>query len=187
MATNRHATRHPRRTRLNRAQEMTLLYGPDPRWDAFRTEEEHRDAWLRNRDRLLAWHRHGHRPMAWWHFESPIPFLGYDREQAVLFEAGLLGEEESATLVTEWRREFERAQASDFWVCQGPGRFLHGKEARRAYYRWAGIPRDLLKRWTRERRRRSRTVRELEAASVPRIPRPEQQKEQGWQFGSSPP
>ena len=98
MATNRHAIRHPRRGRLNHAQEMTLLYGPDPRWDAFRSEEEYRDAWERNRDRILAAYRQGRRPMAWWTFEAPIKFPGYERQQSALFEAGLLGEEERPRL-----------------------------------------------------------------------------------------
>jgi hypothetical protein len=144
---------------------MTLLYGVDPRWDAFRTEEEFRDAWMRHRDRLLA-HRHGRRPMGWWRFESPIPFPGHDREQAVLFEAGLLGEEERAELVAEWHAHYWRAQAPDFWLCLGPGRFLKGAPARRRHYKWADIPKSLLVQWTKERRRRRRTIRELEAVSA---------------------
>ena len=52
MATNRHPIRHSHRGRLNHPQEMVLRYGEDPRWDAFATEDEHRDAWIRNRDRL---------------------------------------------------------------------------------------------------------------------------------------
>jgi hypothetical protein len=43
MATNRHPIRHPHRGRLTHAEEMTLLYGPEPRWSAFQSEVEYRD------------------------------------------------------------------------------------------------------------------------------------------------
>ena len=120
MPTNRHPARHPHRGRLTHTQSMVLRYGPDPRWDAFHSEEEHRDAWARNRDRLLAAYRHDRRPMAWWRFEAPFPFPGYEREQSTLFDAGLLDEEEAAALVREWRREFERAWEPHFFHCSGP-------------------------------------------------------------------
>ena len=161
MPTNRTPIRHPRRGRLNHAQEMTLLYGPDPRWDAFRSEEEYRDAWERNRDRILAAYRHGRRPMAWWTFEAPIKFPGYEHQQSALFEAGLLGEEEAATLVSEWREQFE-----------GPGRIFEGAPARKRHFRWADIPAPLVKRWTAQRRRRGRTVRKLKAAASHPEPEP---------------
>jgi hypothetical protein len=168
MATNRHPIQHPRRGRLTHAQDMMLQYGPADRWaDAFRDEDEHRDAWIRNRNRFLAWYRHGRRPMAWWRFEGPFPYPGYDAEPAALYEADLLGEEEAAELLSDWRREFERMYKPDFFHCDGPGRILAGEAARKAHLKWAGIPRGLLKQWTRGRRRRGRTIRKLEAAAVP--------------------
>ena len=154
MPTNRHPARHPHRGRLTHTQSMVLRYGPDPRWDAFHSEEEHRDAWARNRDRLLAAYRHDRRPMAWWRFEAPFPFPGYEREQSTLFDAGLLDEEEAAALVREWRREFERAWEPHFFHCSGPGRFFSSALGRRKHYRWADVPLPLALRWTRERRRK---------------------------------
>ena len=165
MPTNRHPIRHPHRGRLNHAQDMTLQYGPDPRWDAFRDAAEQRNAWIRNRDRLLAWYRHGRRPAAWWQFEAPIRYPGYDKEQSTLYAAGLLTAEECAELDDFWRKEFERAQQPDFFHCEGPGQFLKGEPAKRAHYQWADIPRALVKQWTAHRRRPSRTIRELEATS----------------------
>ena len=167
MATNRTLIRHLRRGRLTHEQDMVLQYGADDRWaDAFRDEDEHRDAWIRNRDRLLAWYRHGHRPAAWWQFEAgDLRYPGYDREQSTLYQAGILGEEEAAALMSEWRREFERAQAADFWLCLGPGRFLKGAPARRRHYEWADVPKSLLVQWTKERRRGRKIIRELEEAS----------------------
>jgi hypothetical protein len=164
MPTNRHPIRHPHRGRLTHAQDMVLQYGFDERWaDAFRDESEHRDAWVRNRDRLLAWYRHARRPQAWWHFEAPFRYPGYDREQSTLYAAGLLTAEELAELDGFWREEFDRAQQPDFFHCEGPGRFLKGEPAKRAHYQWADIPRALVKQWTTQRRRR--TIRELEATS----------------------
>ena len=59
----------------------------------------------------------------------------------------------------------ERAQQPDFFHCEGPGRFLKGEPAKRAHYQWADIPRALVKQRTAQRRRRGRTIRELEATS----------------------
>jgi hypothetical protein len=160
MATNRHPIQHPHRGRLNHAQQMTLQYGPDPRWDAFHSEEEHRDAWVRNRDRILAGYRHGRRPMAWWRFEAPFQYPGYDKEQSTLYEAELLGEEEREQLVARWRAHFAQAQQPGFMYCVGHAKrgdtfatWLKGAAARKAHYRWSGIPHSLLKEWLRGRPR----------------------------------
>ena len=167
MPTNRHPIRHPHRGRLNYAQEMVLRYGEDPRWaDAFHGEPEQLDAWMRNRDHLLASYKHGRRPAAWWRFESPIKYPGYDVEQSTLFAAGLLTEEESAALLVWWHDEFERAQPPDFMFCNGPASWLRGSAARRAHYRWADIPRELVREWTVERRRRGKTIHKLETAAA---------------------
>ena len=162
MPTNRKPIRHPRRGVLNHHQEMVLLYGEEPRWaDAFHSEAEHREAWIRNRDRLLAGYRHGRRPAAWWTLESPIAFPGYERQQSVLYEANLLEPEERAALVAWWREQFERAWEPHFFHCDGPGRFFEGAVARRKHYAWADIPNELVKQWTAQRERRGRTIGEL--------------------------
>jgi hypothetical protein len=110
---------------------------------------------------MAAWGKHGKRPQAWWEFESPVAFPRDSRRaQAVLYENDLLTEQEKTELEADWRREFGRAEALD-WYCLGPNRFLTGEEARRAHLKWAGIPRSLLKRWDAERRRRGRTIRKL--------------------------
>jgi hypothetical protein len=159
MATNRHPIQHPRRGRLNHARAMTLRYGEDPRWGAFRSEAEHADCWARHRDRLLAECRPGRRPMSWWRFEAgDLRWPGLDHERSTLYEAGLLGEEERAELIAWWLELFQKAQARDFWLCLGPGRFLEGVSARRQHYAWADIPRALLKEWTGEYRRPRRTL-----------------------------
>jgi hypothetical protein len=153
-------------TWLAHSQEMVLCFGPDPRWaGGFGSEAECREAWMRERDAILATYRHGRRPWAWWKFETSLSYPGYDHEQSTLYEAGLLSAEERAALERGWRREFARAHDRNFFHCEA-GRILKGAAARRAHLKWAGIPRDLLKRWTRERRRQSRTIRKLETAAA---------------------
>jgi hypothetical protein len=112
--------------------------------------------------------------MAWWDYESPIPYPGRDYAAATLYEAGLLTEGEISELTARWREDFERAQEPGFGLCIGFAKpsdpvatWLEGNAARRAHYRWAGIPRDLLKRWTAQHRHRSKTIRELEEAAEP--------------------
>jgi hypothetical protein len=142
----------PNRNPLSHAQQMWLRYGWDERWDdAFDSEAEYAEVWALHRERLLAACRHGRRPMAWWALEAPIPYPGHEHEQVVLYEARLLAPDERAELVTEWREEFEKAQAADFWFCLGSGRSLKGAPARRAHYRWANIPRELVREWTAQR------------------------------------
>src|SRR4051812_40615483 len=109
MPTNRKTLHRAHRGRLSHVADCVLRYGREDRWaDAFESEEEHRAAWERVRDNFLSQYRHGHRPAAWWGFDSPIPYPagGYDRERSTLYEAGLLDEEERAWLLADWRREF---------------------------------------------------------------------------------
>jgi hypothetical protein len=166
MATNRKYVRRHHRGRLNHAEEMTLVYGPDPRWDAFRTEAECADAWIRNRDRILAGYHHARRPWAWWHYEAGDRYPGYDREQSTLFEANLLGPQERAELECWWHEQFLRAWNPQFFHCNGPGRILEGEPARKAHFKWADIPARLVKRWSAEYRRRERTIGWLAKAAV---------------------
>jgi hypothetical protein len=116
----------------------------------------------------------GRRPAGWWEFESPIPYPGRDYAQAALYEAGLLTEGEVAELISRWRRDFERAQDPGFTYCVGFAKlgnttatWIQGEAARKALYRWSGIPKALLRKWTAERRRRGKIVRKLETVDQP--------------------
>jgi hypothetical protein len=155
MPTSRHFVRRAHHTHLTHAAEMDLWLGPDPRSGqepAFGSDEQRRVLWTYHRDRLMGlFGRRGRRPQAWWQYDSPIPYPGYNREQSALCEAGLLSEPEMAELLTFWRAEFDRAHRPDFFVCLGPGEFLHGARARREHCRWADIPAPLVKQWTAER------------------------------------
>jgi hypothetical protein len=79
----------------------------------------------------------------------------------VLYEIGELSEEEIEALTPEWRRHYERSHEPHFAYCAGLGKWLEGAPARRALYRWAGIPRDLIKQWDAERVRCTKTIRKL--------------------------
>jgi hypothetical protein len=164
MPTNRTPLQRPNRIPLTHETEMSLRYGDLPSRPAFSGEEERRAAWFAHRDMLLRHCRGGQRPAGWWDYESPFPYPGRDSAAAALFEAGLLTAGEVAELTARWREDFERAQDPRF-TFRTASTWLDGAAARRAHYRWSGIPRDLLKRWTRERRRRGRTIRQLKAAA----------------------
>jgi hypothetical protein len=174
MSTNRTPLERPRRLALSREENESLQYGDLPgRPGAFADDEERRAAWFAHRDRLLMHCSHGQRPAGWWDYECPIQRQrDRDYAPAALYEAELLTETELAELTARWRADFERAQDPRFAFCVGraqPGdtaaSWLEGTPARHAHYCWAGIPRSLLRKWTAERRRRSKTIHELEAAT----------------------
>jgi hypothetical protein len=108
----------------------------------------------------------GRRLLAWWQYDAPglgLRWPGYDRERSTLYEAGLLADEEKAELLADWRQAFDKAQRLDLGYCIGPGRWLTGERARRAYYAWVDIPAELVQKWTEEHQRRAKTIRNLAA------------------------
>ena len=121
-----------------------LLYGPDNTGSQFATRGELRTAWLEHRTTLLVlWGQIGRRPLGWWEVECPPGLkFDHDRERSTLWRAGILSEDERIELEMEWKREFERAfeLAGDAKV-------------RRRRYSWADIPAELVRIWSRERRR----------------------------------
>jgi hypothetical protein len=169
MPTERLPIHRSRRGRLRAGQELELWLGPSSNGSAFRDEAELREAWTRNRDRLMQQYGHdGRRPMAWWEFEAgDLRHPGLDRERSFLFERGLLADDEKAALLRWWQAEFERSYEPDFFYTERPDEILEGARARALHYRWADIPRWLVKTWTAERKRRGKTIRKLatEAAS----------------------
>jgi hypothetical protein len=170
MATNRSYIRRPHRSRITADQELHLWMGGGPSGNPqqFASAETRRAAWQLHRGRLVGVlpSAPGRRPQAWWEYEASIAWPGYDRERSTLYAAGLLGEEEKAALEAEWRREFERGCDPDFVLCLGPDEHLTDAAARRALYRWADIPRQLVRQWTAERKRAAQTIHELEASAT---------------------
>jgi hypothetical protein len=126
---------------LTHDELQKLWLGPTHRGSLFRNREELRDAWARGRDLAMAlWAKGGHRPMAWWQFEKP-PGLKFDfaREKSILYEAGLLADDERAELEQYWRRQYE--------LELGRGR---DPAARDKFYRDVDIPDSLLRQWAAE-------------------------------------
>jgi hypothetical protein len=141
------------RGQLGGLAEMELWLGPSPYLSpAFDSDEQRRESWFRHRNQLMEqFGSRGRRPVAWWRYEAgELCYPGYDRERSTLYEAGLLGEGERAELLAYWREQFDRAGAPGFFLCEGPGRFLHGDAARRAHCRWADIPPALVAAWSAE-------------------------------------
>jgi len=168
MPTNRRPISRAVRYRLSFWEKLSLEYGEADHRPGFRDDAKRRAAWLHHRHWMLARCRDGRRPRAWWDYEAPIPEPDDCRyRQAALWAAGLLTLEERHQLQASWRKAFEEAQARDFSCVVAPGEVLKGEAARQAWYRNYGIPRQLLRRWTRERRRRDKTIRELETAPAP--------------------
>jgi hypothetical protein len=135
-------------------QEMELWLGPSHHGPAFASEEERRRLWTEHRDRLLRlFGQDGRRPMAWWKYESPVPFPGLRRQRSTLYEHGLLGAAEARALVADWRAEFKRASQPDFSFIAGPGEIYQGAVARQKHCAWADIPSALVEKWEGARRR----------------------------------
>jgi hypothetical protein len=127
---------------INRIQEMRLWLGP------LAGDEEERRLWFEHRIRLLEWFGgNGRRPQAWWRYEAPFKYPGFNREKSALWEAGLLGEEEVARLEQEWREEFVRSLAPGFSFHDGPRGILTGREAHIAHLVHHDVPVALAERW----------------------------------------
>jgi hypothetical protein len=185
MPTNRTPI-HRARRHLSHEEEMSLELGDVVgERSPFESEEERRAAWERHRDYLMARCDDGSRPAAWWDFDGPQlgvrrpPRLEYDK--ATLWEARLLTPQEVTMLEARWRKEFDHANSPDYvGECIGYDRERHcaiwaeGDKARKAHYRWAEIPHTLIKRWTKERKRRGRARGTLKVIADNRKPEPPQ-------------
>ena len=93
----------------------------------------------------MAWTRAGSRPEEWWEYEKQMPQpCDLGDERITLFEMAELTETELAELMPEWREEYEKANEPNFSYCTGHG-WPRGEAAKRAQYRWAGIPRAFIR------------------------------------------
>jgi hypothetical protein len=149
---------------LSPDEVQELWLGPGPhRGSLFRDREALRAAWEENRAELMRqFGSHGRRPLAFYEFDwrhGPRP--PYETERSELWRRGLLTEPECVALEREWYAEFVRCSARDFAIARPwPQGLLTGAAARRAHYRWADIPAELIKRWTgREPTRRKERAR----------------------------
>jgi hypothetical protein len=138
-------------------EQMELTIGPGVMGSVFPDRESLRAAWEQSRVALLRRAAPGRRPQGWWEFDAPdgLTFPGIDRERSALWQAGVLSAEEQTILEAEWRDEFDRCMAHDFAIARPwPDSLLTGHAARAEHLAWADVPRELVERWSAERRRR---------------------------------
>jgi hypothetical protein len=123
---------------------MELWLGPSHRGgSAFGDDEQRCSAWFEHRDRLMGyWACNGHRPIAWWKYESPIPLPGYNLARSTLWAAGLLGAAEARALEAGWREEFDRSLTPGFAFQN-----LTGWEAHIAFLVFHDVPAALAEEW----------------------------------------
>jgi hypothetical protein len=81
-------------------------------------------------------------------------------QAATLYAMGELDGAELEAVTANWRQAYEHALEPAFSYNTGDG-WLEGAAARGAHYRWAGIPRELVKQWDAERKRRAAVIRNL--------------------------
>ena len=163
--------RRSHRARLNHFQMMELWLGPRSNGSAFRSDEERREAWFRNRDRVMElWAKGRRRPQGWWYYEAPEKGLrrypGYEHERSVLYEfSTVLSVDERAELEAWWRREFERSWDEHFFYCAGPDKNFTGDAARWQHWLFVDLPPPLLEKFMGERQRRGQVICELQAVA----------------------
>jgi hypothetical protein len=163
MPTDRLPLARPIRGALTPEQAQELCLGINHNVGSYFPDSEAAEAaWARHRDWLLQeFGSHGKRPLGWYFFERPdVPF-DVDRESSILWAHGVLGDAEKAALEGWWKTEFEAAHA----------RGLDAKR-RRQHYAWADIPAELVRKWTAQRRRKAKTVKEPAVEVQERVARP---------------
>jgi hypothetical protein len=139
---------HPELWRRVMAGELTvgkmeLWLGISHRGSLFASEEERRRQWFEHRDRLLQLFAHnGRRPQAWWCYESPVPWPGFNLEKSTLWAARLLGTAEARHLEEHWRSAFDESLAPGF-TFQG----LTGRDAHVAFLVFNDVPAALAEEW----------------------------------------
>jgi hypothetical protein len=81
-------------------QEMELWLGPSHHHgSAFSDDDERRRLWCEHRDRLMRWFAHdGRRPQAWWEFEAPFKYPGFQPGEIGALGGRALGRRRSSQL-----------------------------------------------------------------------------------------
>jgi len=118
-----------------------------------------REDWERYREGLMRDCRPGERPEEWWLYESGEEEPSTSEQAQRLWELGELGPAELPDVMSKWRERWEKAQKPGFAYCIGHAKegdtfasWLEGAEARKAHYRFWGIPAKLVEQWNAERR-----------------------------------
>jgi len=157
MPRHRNFIRRSHRKTMTASQMQELWLGANHNRSHFVNDADRREMWWSNRDRIMElWGCHGRRPVAWWFFEAPemgLRYPGSQYERSVLWEAGVLSEDERAALEREWREAWEFCWRPNFFHCARPGKIYNGDEARVRHLVWADVPPELVYKWPDERER----------------------------------
>jgi hypothetical protein len=132
--------RHPkaRRTALSWEQRMDLVLGPDERWPAFEDDADRRAWWSIHGETITARLNPGHRPSAWWTYDSAEERDPTVTEAQQLWRMGELSAAEVGELMpfwTEWAEKARRLQYVKDGCVVPPG-----PEAEALWRSWAGVP-----------------------------------------------
>jgi len=111
---------------ISHHQEMELWFGTRGKPSAFANEDERKHLWQEHRDRLMKyWANNGRRPIAWWKFESPLRWPGFDRERSALWAARLLSNTEMQQLEAQWTEAFYKSCEPGFTFREFTGGEAH--------------------------------------------------------------
>jgi hypothetical protein len=114
------------------------------------------ERWRRHRETMMRNQYPGSRPEEWWLYERQMQQPSH--QAAALYAMGELAGSELEQVMRDWRQAYEHALEPAFSHNTGDG-WLGGAAARRAHYRWAGIPPELVRKWDVERRRQANVIR----------------------------
>jgi hypothetical protein len=150
----RYATRRRLARDINFSALQELQFGPGHN-PVFASAAEAYPAWIEHKNFLLANTNPGQRPFAFWLFEfGMVP--PDDNGASVLWSMGELVGTELDKVMQNWREEFEFSHNCP----------LLTPAERRGRRRWADIPAELVRQWTRERRRQAEQIRQMATAEV---------------------
>lgn len=148
-------TRHANKPTIDRTttslQEAELWLGPSARIGSqFRNDDERRQLWLENRERLMRLFAvGGRRPFGWWRYDAKAPgkYPSFNLEKSTLWSAGLIEPDEARQLEAEWRLEFFRSLEPGFTFHDGPRGILTGGKAHIAHLVFHDVPPELCEQW----------------------------------------
>jgi hypothetical protein len=123
---------------------LSLTLGDIPGRPGFDNEDERRAAWEHHGAELTANINPGHRPAAWWDYDSPEPREEGVKECTQLWRMGVMTERELAYHMAFWAEWAAKARTLHFLI--GPFNIVDAGEWSERHWRdWAGIPDELFR------------------------------------------
>src|SRR5262249_19208812 len=115
-------------------EAMEMWVGPGRSGSTISDDEQPRRFWFWHRAPPMHFFAYGgRRPQAWWRFEAPFAYPGFNLEKSTLWAANLLGAAERRALEADWREEFNQSLAPGFTFRERCGDYLTGRAAHVAH------------------------------------------------------